>query len=249
MQRFLVDRHCIDRDGVVLEGGVVHQIRDVLRLRKGARVIVFIGDGWEHEVIIDRVAKNRVTGTISATRKCIEPGIKITLYQALLKADHFEFVLQKCTEIGVSEFVPITCERCVAGNPSANRIQRWGKVIKEAAEQSARSLSPVLKSAVSFEEACRSAKGLSIIASTGPESLRLKEIIHLMSRQGNPTNINIFIGPEGGFTPGELKLALRYGSKEIALGPHTLRAETAGLVAATVVLYEYGELDKSPASV
>ncbi|MFA5367473.1 MAG: RsmE family RNA methyltransferase [Dehalococcoidia bacterium] len=239
MQRFLVDRHCIDGEIVVLQGEVVHQIRDVLRLRKGARVVIFNDEGLEYTVVLESVKKDRIAGTIESTRKHFEPAIKITLYQALLKSDRFEFVLQKCTEIGVTEFVPIMCERCVAGKPGANKIQRWEKVIKEATEQSGRSTPPALNPAVPFEDAILSARGLSIIASTGSASLSLREIIRPTS------NINIFIGPEGGFTDGELESALRHGAKEVALGPNTLRSETAGLVAATVVLYECGQLDRT----
>lgn len=243
MQRFLIDRHCIDAESVVLKGEVVHQIRDVLRLRKGARIVVFSDDGSDHEVIIDSVKKDRIAGTIESTRARVETAVKITLYQALLKSDRFEFVLQKCTEIGVTEFVPIMCERCVAGKPGANKIQRWERVIKEATEQSGRSAPPALKSTLSFEDAIRSAHGPSIIASTGSTSLSLREIIRPTS------NINIFIGPEGGFTDEELESARRHGVKEVTLGPNTLRAETAGLVTATVILYECGQLDRTPGNV
>jgi 16S rRNA (uracil1498-N3)-methyltransferase len=162
-----------------------------------------------------------------------------------LKSDRFEFVLQKCTEIGVTEFVPIMCERCVAGKPGVNKIQRWEKVIKEATEQAGRSAPPALKSTVSFEDAILSARGLSIIASTGSASLSLREIIRPRSNQDNHAGINIFIGPEGGFTDDELESARRHGVKEVTLGPNTLRAETAGLVTATVILYECGQLDRT----
>jgi 16S rRNA (uracil1498-N3)-methyltransferase len=245
MQRFLIDRHCIDAESVVLKGEVVHQIRDVLRLRKGARIVVFNDEGLEYTVVLDSVKKDRIVGTIESTRACVETAVKITLYQALLKSDRFEFVLQKCTEIGVTEFVPIMCERCVAGKPGVNKIQRWEKVIKEATEQSGRSAPPALKSTASFEDASRSARGLSLIASTSHDSISLREIIRHRLDQDDTANINIFIGPEGGFTDEELESARRLGVKEVTLGPNTLRAETAGLVTATVILYECGQLDRT----
>jgi len=238
MQRFLIDRHCIDSGRVVLQGEVVHQIRDVLRLRKGARIVVFDTEGLEYVVVLDSVRKDRAAGTIGSTRKRVGSKVVITLYQALLKSDRFEFVLQKCTEIGVSGIVPIICERCVAGKPGANKVQRWEKVIKEATEQSGRGTPPILSLSIPFEEACRRVKGTSLIASTGPQALSLREIIRPMS------DINLFVGPEGGFTDGELESARRHGMKEVSLGPNTLRAETAGLVAATMVLYEAGILDR-----
>ena len=244
MQRFLVNKQCIDHGSIILEGDIVHQIRNVLRLQSGERIAVFDNDGLEYTIIIDTVGKNQVKGTICHTRQTAEPAIKITLYQALLKSDHFEFVLQKCTELGVSVFVPVACERCVARKPSANKIQRWEKVIKEATEQSGRCLLPVLKPTVSLDNACHSSEGLSLIAGLGLNSLALREILQSSTHQSKHTIINLFIGPEGGFTADELALAQRCCIQQITLGPHVLRAETAGLVAATAILYEYGELDR-----
>jgi 16S rRNA (uracil1498-N3)-methyltransferase len=249
MQRFLVNRQCIDDESITITGDIVHQIRNVLRLQSGERIVVFDNEGLEYTVILDKVEKDQVKGTICHTRQTVEPDIKITLYQALLKSDHFEFVLQKCTEIGVSVFMPIVCERCVVRKPSANKIQRWEKVIKEATEQSRRGKLPILKSPVSFHEACRSATGTSIIAGIGIDSLKLRNILRQNIDADNCQSINIFIGPEGGFTAPEEEFARSCGIHKVTLGPRVLRAETAGLVAATAILYEYGELDRPPTDI
>jgi 16S rRNA (uracil1498-N3)-methyltransferase len=243
MQRFFVNKQCIDHESIILEGDIVHQIRNVLRLQSGERIVIFDNDGLEYTVILDKVEKDQVKGTICHTRQTVEPDIKITLYQALLKSDHFEFVLQKCTEIGVSIFVPVVCERCVARKPSANKIQRWEKVIKEATEQSGRGILPVLKPAISFDNACHSLEGLSLIAGIGLDSIKLSHVL----RSNIPhSTINMFIGPEGGFTFDEEESARQCGIQKITLGPRVLRAETASLVAATAIFYEYGELDRPP---
>jgi 16S rRNA (uracil1498-N3)-methyltransferase len=244
MQRFFVNRQCIDHESIILEGDIVHQIRDVLRLQSGERIVVFDNDGLEYTVTLDTVDKNQIKGTICNTRKSIVPDIKITLYQALLKSDHFEFVLQKCTEIGISVFVPVVCERCIARKPSSNKLERWEKIIKEATEQSGRGVLPALKPAALFDDACHSVEGLSLIAGVGLNSLPLREILRSSTHQGDPVKINIFIGPEGGFTANELEIAQSCGVHKVTLGPRILRAETAGLVASTVVLYEYRELDR-----
>jgi 16S rRNA (uracil1498-N3)-methyltransferase len=246
MQRFFVNSQCIDHDSIILEGDIIHQIRNVLRLQSGKQIVVFDNTGSEYTVILDTIEKDRVKGTICHTRQTTEPDIKITLYQALLKSDHFEFVLQKCTEIGVSIFVPVVCERCIVRKPGANKIQRWEKVIKEATEQSGRGVMPVLKPTLSFEDACHSAKGFSLIAGIGPDSIKLSNVLRSNTR---PSTINVFIGPEGGFTTDEEELAQRCGINKITLGPRILRAETAGLVAATAILYEYEELDRPPTDI
>ena len=244
MQRFFVNRQCIDHESIILEGDIVHQIRNVLRLQSGERIVVLDNEGLEYTVILDKVEKDQVKGTICHIRQTAEPDIKITLYQALLKSDHFEFVLQKCTEIGVSVFVPIVCERCIVRKPSTNKIQRWEKVIKEATEQSGRGMMPVLKPAALFNDTCHSAEGLSLIAGIGLNSLALREILRSSTHQSNHTIINLFIGPEGGFTANEEEFAQRCGIRKITLGPRVLRAETAGLIAATAILYECGDLDR-----
>jgi len=249
MQRFLVNRQCIDDDSITITGDIVHQIRNVLRLQSGERIVVFDNTGSEYTVILDMIEKDRVKGTICHTRQTAELNIKITLYQALLKSDHFEFVLQKCTEIGVSVFVPVVCERCVVRKPGANKKQRWEKVIKEATEQSGRGMMPVLKSPVSFPEACRYITGTSIIAGIGTDSLKLRNILRHNIDADNRQSINIFIGPEGGFTAPEEELARSCGIHKVTLGPRVLRAETAGLVAATAILYEYEELDRPPTDI
>ena len=242
MQRFLIDRRCIDRENVTLEGDIVHQIRNVLRLQSGECIVVFDNEGLEYEVTLDEVGNSQVKGTICNTRKVAEPDIKIILYQALLKSDKFELVLQKCTEVGVSEFVPIMCERCVARKPGTNKIQRWEKVIKEATEQSGRGILPVLKPTISLKDACHSLKGLSLIAGIGADSIKLSHVLRSNTR---PLTINILVGPEGGFTTDEEELAQKSCLNKITLGPCILRAETAGLVASTAILYEYGELDRT----
>jgi 16S rRNA (uracil1498-N3)-methyltransferase len=246
MQRFLIDKQCIDHENITLDGDIVHQIRNVLRLRSGDSFTVFDNSGLEYTATIDKIEKDQVKGTILHTRQTIEPNIKITLYQALLKSDHFEFVLQKCTELGVSVFVPITCERCIVRKPNTNKTQRWEKVIKEATEQSGRGMMPVLKPTSSFDDACHDAEGLSLIADIGANCHKLSWILQSKSTKDSPLTINVFIGPEGGFTTDESDLAQRCGIHKIMLGPRVLRAETAGIVASTAIFYEYGELDRTP---
>jgi 16S rRNA (uracil1498-N3)-methyltransferase len=241
MQRFFVNPQCIGLDSVVLKSDIMHQIRDVLRLQSGAHIAVLDNSGWEYDVALERIEKEQATGVVCGKREIAEPSVKITLYQALIKSDKFEFVLQKGAEIGIFVFVPVTCERCVARNPGAKKQERWEKVIAEAAEQSGRGKLPILMPAVSFRDACRAASGTSIIAGIGADSTKLSDVL----RADKSTVINLFIGPEGGFTVDEEEFARSCGVCKVTLGPRTLRSETAGLAAAVAILYERGELDKS----
>jgi 16S rRNA (uracil1498-N3)-methyltransferase len=242
MQRFFIDPQCIDQDNAILKGDVVHQIRYVLRLQSGDHIAVLDNSGREYEIALERIGKEQATGVICGKKEITEPNIKITLYQALIKSDKFEFVLQKGSEIGISTFVPILCERCVAKHPGTKKHERWEKVIIEAAEQSGRGRLPRLMPTVSFNDACQAVSGTSILAGIGVDAMKLSDVLH--KDAGSPAAINLFIGPEGGFNPDEDEFARSCGIRKVTLGPRVLRAETAGLVASVTIMYEYGELDK-----
>jgi len=244
MHRFFILPEWIDQDRVVIRGKQVHQLRDVLRLTEGDRILVLDNTGWEYEVELKKVTRGQVEGTVLGKSSVTEPRTRIILYQALLKGEKFGFILQKGTELGVAGFVPILCERCVAGHPedvSDRKLDRWRRIIAEAAEQSRRGKLPSLEPVLPFEQACQLAMGFSLLAWEGEKTLGLRAAL-----QGqNLPSVNIFIGPEGGFSPSEVEFARSCGILPITLGSRVLRAETAGLVAATVVFYEYGDLDPS----
>jgi len=254
MHRFFIPPEWIDQEKVVITGKLVHQLRNVLRLRSGDRIVVLDNTGWEYEIALKRVARGYVEGVVRGVRSAVEPNTKITLYQALLKGVKFEFILQKCTELGVSGFVPMVCERCVARSPKDKRVERWQRIIVEAAEQSGRGMLPTLEPALLFQKACGSAMGFSLLAWEGEQASRLRAALRseiyrqkIISTK-NPLSVNLFIGPEGGFSPFEVEFAQGCGIVPISLGSRVLRAETAGLVAATAILYECGDLDPSSPS-
>jgi 16S rRNA (uracil1498-N3)-methyltransferase len=170
-----------------------------------------------------------------------EPAIKITLFQALLKTDKFEFVLQKCVELGVTTFVPFVSERCVVSQPSESKIERWQKIIRETAEQSKRSVLPILHPTVSFQEACKLTGVPSILLWEGEKSTSFKRTLKSQPFK-KASSINIFVGPEGGFPSSEVEYAQQLGVIPVSLGNRILRAETAGLVAISAILYERGEM-------
>ncbi|MBE0415821.1 MAG: 16S rRNA (uracil(1498)-N(3))-methyltransferase [Dehalococcoidia bacterium] len=249
MHRFFIPPEWIDQEGVVIKGKLVHQLRNVLRLTKGDRILVLDDSGLEYEVVLERVTRGYVEGMVYGVMRVADPRTKVTLYQALLKGEKFEFILQKCTELGVAGFVPMLCERCVVGHLKDNRVERWQRIVVEAAEQSGRGKLPALESVAPFQQACQSTKGFSLLAWEGEKAMGLgaalrSEIYRLrIISAKNLLSVNLFIGPEGGFTPSEVEFAQKCGIVPITLGSRVLRAETAGLVAATAILYECGDLD------
>jgi 16S rRNA (uracil1498-N3)-methyltransferase len=248
MHRFFLPADCLAENEVAITGKLVHQLRHVLRLGAGDHITVLDNSGWEYEVELQKVDSSKVEGRIiSKSLAVAEPGTKITLYQALLKGSNFEFVLQKCTEIGVVGFVPVSCERCVAGEPDGKRLSRWRNIIVEAAEQSRRGKLAVLHNPISFTRACRSASGISLLPWEGEKTRSIGDVLRSHKKIRNDSAISIFVGPEGGFSPHEVEFAQSCGVVPVSLGPRILRAETAGLVTAAVTLYEFGEMNNSSA--
>jgi 16S rRNA (uracil1498-N3)-methyltransferase len=259
MHRFFIPPTWIQENTVTLSGAVVHQLRDVLRLRAGDRIVVLDDSGWEYTVQLTAIEHERASGRLEL--KVLsrgEPRPKLTLYQSMLKGQNFEWVLQKGTELGIVEFVPMVSDRCVVASlddVSKSKIERWQRIITEAAEQSRRGRLPRLHPPLLFPQACERARHADLALLPWEEesqrSLRsmLVDSENLTARMRGktitlrkPFSIHLFIGPEGGFTSREVDQARRYGLTPISLGPRILRAETAGLVAAAIILYQLDDI-------
>ncbi len=251
-QRFFVQPGSIAQGEVLLGGSQAHQIIAVLRMKAGDHCFVLDNTGWQYEVEVADLKPGEVRARV-LSRKLVttEPRTKITVYQGLLKADRFEYVLQKGTELGVVAFVPTVCERSVAGalDDRSGKTARWNRIIAEAAEQSGRGKLPVLQPATAFPQACSQARGISLIPWEEESGRRLRDCLRQLTLDGasegkrpRPFAVNLFVGPEGGFTSDEVETARQHGIVPVTLGPRILRAETAAIAAASAVLYELGDL-------
>ena len=245
MHHFFVPPECIVEDNVTLPADVASQLSRVLRARLGDEIVVLDDSGTEYLVQLSAIDRDSASGiVISKSKSQGEPSVSITLYQGILKADRFEYILQKGSELGITSFVPVNCHRTISQNkPSASRYTRWRKIITEAAEQSGRGRLPVLHEIINFDSACEKATGISLIPWEWEKTTSLKSsLTYGASNTDAHLSINIFIGPEGGFTTEEVELAKKNRITPVTLGRRILRAETAGLVTAAVILYELGEL-------
>ncbi len=243
MHRFFVVPDCFVGDRVVLPENIAHQIRNVLRLRAGAAIMVLDNTGWEYEVLLRQVDRQQVVGEAVAKRPSPnEPSVQLTLYQALMKRDKFEWVLQKGTEIGVTHFVPLVTQRSLVQDVDIKEGKqlRWEKILTEAAEQSRRGCIPTLHLPQTLAEAlaARTAQP-GLIAWEAAEGLTIREVLADGER---PSRISLFIGPEGGFAAEEVAAAQAAGLQAITLGKRILRAETAALVATALVLHQFDEI-------
>jgi 16S rRNA (uracil1498-N3)-methyltransferase len=246
MHRFFVDRDQLSGLMVRFSDDQAHQIGRVLRLRPGGSVLILDGHGLQYHVVLEEVAGVRVSGIIASQGPATgEPSIRLTLFQSLLRREKFEWVLQKGTEIGVSTFVPVITSRSLlrdGDDVKPERLDRWRRVIKEAAEQSGRGALPRLLPPLPYEAAVLegSKSDCSLIAWEGVHQTRINEAL---AHRREAQTISLFIGPEGGYDPTEIDSAVEYGIIPITLGRRILRTETAAVVGAALVLYELGQMD------
>ena len=137
MHRFFVSSESLTGEKVHLPAHVSEQLSRVLRAKNGDEVILLDSSGLERFVRLDSVERHSCVGTVVKTVKGKgEPTVSVSLYQALIKSDRFEYALQKGVEVGVSRFVPFISERTEVESPSKPRLTRWRRIIREAAEQS-----------------------------------------------------------------------------------------------------------------
>ena len=223
MHRFFVPPEVVARQEVSLGPELAHRLGRVLRLQPGDRVLLLDGSGREYEVEITALTAGAVQGTMVASHEGSgEPRLRLVLYPALIKGPRFDWVLEKGTEVGVSSFVPVVSSRSVVrpGEASASRLERWRRIVTEAAEQSGRSRLPPVSPPIAFTDALASAPGLRLLPWEGEDSATLREVL---AAEGPPEAVSLFIGPEGGFPAEEVEMARGQGTRTVSLGPRILR--------------------------
>jgi 16S rRNA (uracil1498-N3)-methyltransferase len=228
---------------------VAHQARDVLRLGVGGMLRLLDGAGGEYQATVIEVSRKRVLVRLGAREEGLpDPPVRVTLCLGMLKAAKFEVALQKCTELGVAAFIPLLTERAVRDEVSEAKRRRWRGILAEAVEQCGGSHLPDLAAPQSLSQALSDLPpgGIALFPweETHEPSLRaaLEGAISQAGGIERVSEIRLFIGPEGGFSPAEAALAERSGAWLVTLGHRILRAETAAIVASALVLDTLGSL-------
>ncbi len=242
MNRFFIPAENISAEGnVVLPDEVSNQIHRVLRLKDGDLICVLDNTGYAYETEISYLNDGKIEGTVR--RKFLSPGeseCRMTMYLSLTHREKFELMLQKCTETGASEFVPIISERSLARSKTdvQEKFPRWKKIIQEAAEQCERAIIPVLKPAMTFSEAILNPEKetLKLFFWEEENQCTLRDVIDPV--RGSVKKAALLIGPEGGFSKNEAESARSAGWTTITLGKRIYRVETASIAASVLTLYE-----------
>ncbi len=227
----------------IMDAEIFHKVKNVLRLTIGEKII--LGDGKKNEARAEIIGfgKNLIEAEVlEITENKNESEIVGLLYCSILKRENFEWVVQKATECGVKEIVPVISSRTVK---LGIKEERFRKIILEAAEQSGRGELPVLGEPVKFEDALKNAEqnDLNLFFEMGYQILNQADI----SGSG-VKRVGIFIGPEGGWSAEELEM-IKIKAKEdknyklVGLGKTTLRAETAAVVASWMVAQSKLEIE------
>jgi 16S rRNA (uracil1498-N3)-methyltransferase len=245
MHRFFLTPELFSQPEIVFPPDAARQIRSVLRLRVGQRVIVLDNRGSEYEVDLVQVGPD-VRGAVIEKRAAIgEPAHRVALYLGLTQREKFEWMLQKCTEVGAAAFIPVITSRALVQDPrdTEKKLERWQRILQEAAEQSGRGLIPELRPVLRFEQAVRQARQssrLALIPWEGETNLTLRACL----TEGLPptAHLSLFIGPEGGFSEEEIAVARLEGLRPITLGRRILRMETAAVVATALLLHDLDEM-------
>ena len=232
---FVDDATALSGTTMTIQGRAVRRLSRVLRLRRGDSLEVIHADQL-HVVELTRVRQDVAEGEVSESRpvEVSEPPF-VTLCPAVIRPQRFEMVIEKATELGVDHVRPVRAIRSLAKSQSGERVARWKRIVTEASEQCRREQRPSIDEPVDLEvlvTATATPGTVRIMASAWEQSRRVAAVLRDIEE---PQAVEILVGPEGGFTPGEAELAQAHDWIPVTLGPRPLRAETAGVVAAAIV--------------
>ncbi len=235
------------RETVTLAEDEARYLREVLRLKPGAEVFVFDGDGKEFQCLVEESrrdsARLKVVTEVQATRP--ESPLGLTLAVALMKGEKFDLTVQKATELGVTQVVPVTTRfadiRLRDEHDAAKRVTRWQRIALEAAKQSGRARVPKIRQPEPFE---------AFIQESRPNVSRVmfsERDGHAIEKAGNdlptkPSQMVALVGPEGGWADEEIALARDAGWTVVTIGGRTLRAETAAIAFVALLQHLFGDL-------
>ena len=213
-----------------------------MRIDEEVEVVV---DGRVYTCKIVELEKARVLFEIMSSKDGDhEPSLKVNLYQGLPKSTKMDLILQKGTEVGISSFTPVMMKRSVSKieneKKEKSKMARWEEIVEASAKQAKRDLIPKIERVLHFKEMVNTLAGKEnvLVAYEDEEMTSIGAALKSMDLK----EINIVIGPEGGFDPDEIESLKGLGASIVSLGSRILRTETAGLVAASICLYENGDM-------
>lgn len=240
MELYYTDKKNIFSNHLLITGTEARHICKVMRHKPGDIIFVTDGRDNEYQTMIKNIEKNCIKAEIiNKARKSRETTTKVTLAQSIIKENHMELIVEKATELGIQEIIPIITERTIAAI-SDKKAQRHQKLILAAMKSSTRTHLPCLLKPMPFNKLLDTIDvyDLALLAYEEEKNQRLADVVpnDMLSK------VLLIIGPEGGFSKNEIQKAQEHKAKCFTLGPRRLRAETAALSALSLLLYELKEV-------
>jgi 16S rRNA (uracil1498-N3)-methyltransferase len=229
MDYFYAPPSLINNKSLSIQGEELHHLSKVLRKKVGETIIVVDGKEHAYEAVLESITKSSADCKILETfNRFNEPHVVVKLAFALLRnPSRLDFLVEKCTELGVREFIPMKTDRTIVSRVHRERLQ---KIALSAMKQCGRSFLPLIHSPMDFDE---------VLTYLGPCERKL--ITHEKANETITVDrrletMGVLIGPEGGFTDKEIQAAVESGFKPVSLGPRRLRSETAAIAVSSLIL-------------
>ncbi len=243
MRHFFVSPSQIEGNKIMITGSDVRHIASVLRMSPGEEISVSDGiTPREYRCIIEEVSDSAITcRLIFIKEENIELSSNVYLFQGLPKADKMELIIQKAVELGVYEIIPVASERAVVKlneKREQTKIARWRGIAEAAAKQSKRQVVPVIREVMSFQEAADYAAMMDVKIIPYEMAEGMSETKKIINTLTEGQRIAVFIGPEGGFTEQEIRMAAKAHIMPVTMGKRILRTETAGLIMLGWIMYQ-----------
>lgn len=250
MHKFFTPKENFIENTAKILGDDVKHLYKVLRLNEGDKIVLNNCDGDEFLAEIRTITKQEVIVDIEEKLEINnESEVKIYLFQGLPKAQKMDLIVQKGTELGITEFIPTLTERVdIKLKGEFKKLDRLNRIALEAAKQSKRTIIPKVSEPISFEDALRRMESLDlvIVPYENAENFGIKTLFNDENIDTSKIKkVGILVGPEGGFELNEISRLKENGAYIVTLGSRILRTETAGFVATSLVQYELGDLGGS----
>lgn len=235
----------INDKSVIILGGDVNHIKNVLRMRVGEEISVSNGlDGREYRCGIAALEEERIVCELRFIKEDqVELPAEVYLFQGLPKGDKMELIVQKTVELGVHKIIPVAMKRCVTkleDKKALSRVARWQGIAEAAAKQSRRGIIPEVLGVMSFPDAVKYASEMEVKLIPYEMAQDMEHTREIIGSLKPGQRIAVFIGPEGGFEEAEIELARRNGVEPVTLGRRILRTETAGFTVLAWIGYVLG---------
>lgn len=243
MHRFFVDEAGFQGGIARLEESDARHAQRVLRLNPGEEVVLMDGTRRFLGEITDM--SDGVTCRMVRELPSSEAVLHITLFQGLPKAEKMELIVQKLTELGAAEVVPVVMQRCVmrlTGKDGEKKQERWQKIAREATKQSGRTVELKVDTPISMKQMLARLADFDAVLVPWEDAAGYG-LRRFSMEQPEMRHIALVVGPEGGMSPEEVHAMEAVGARQVTLGPRILRTETAGIAATAALLALYGEME------